>query len=278
MPRPHKIIAHTYRAWKSADPATTGAALAFYLLFSLPTAFILALAVAGILVSPDLVEKRLLNELTILFGSQATFAIKTLINEIRQPGTSIVVSMVGIVSVIWGSLGAFGQLQSSLKKIWDIKEETKNRWFTIVKERVAAILMVIMLGFLLSASFLASTIVTLFGTALARRIPNIGSYIDLANLALSIIILIFMFVLLYISLPAHKIKWRAAILGGIVTSIMFMIGKLVMSGYLASGFASSGYGAVSTITVLLVWAYLSAQIFILGAAITHVIDQKLDKA
>ncbi len=116
MFRPHKIVAETYRTWLSADPGTTGAALAYYLLFSLPTTFILALSVAGILVSPHLVETRLLHELTILFGTQATCAIRTLIDEIRQPGSSIVVSIFGIISVVWGSLGAFGQLQSSFKR------------------------------------------------------------------------------------------------------------------------------------------------------------------
>ncbi|MES2437368.1 MAG: YihY/virulence factor BrkB family protein [Patescibacteria group bacterium] len=278
MKRQPHIIAHTFKAWKAADPATTGAALAYYLLFSLPTAFILALAVAGLLVSPDLVEKRLINELTILFGSQASSAIRTLITEIRQPGTSIVVSIIGLISVLWGSIGAFGQLQTSMKKIWEVKEDANPGILTVIKERVAAILIVIMLGFLLSASFMASTIVTLFGTALSKYVQNIESIINLANLGLSIMILTGMFVLLYIALPAQKIKWRAAIFGGIMTSFLFMAGKFVMGWYLASGFASSGYGAVSTITVLLVWAYITAQIFIVGAAITHVIDQKLDRA
>jgi membrane protein len=270
-----KAIKQMITAWTESDPLTTGAALSFYLLFSLPTALIIAITIAGFMVSPGLVENRLVNELSVLFGRDIAQAVRILIDQSRTSSTGIIASIAGIIAVIWGSLGAFGQLQISLKKIWNIPADRKSKWTTMVKEKIAAFLMVIMLGFLLAASFLASTVLSVFGTVLVRYAPNIGPYLDLANLILSIVVIIFMFVLLYMSMPNLKVKWFAAIVGGIITAFFFMAGKILLTLYLNSSLVSSGYGAVSVFTVLLLWAYVSAQIFLFGAAVTHVIDEKL---
>lgn len=278
MKRIRRIFIDIIKAWNSCDPFTTGAALSYYLLFSLPTALIVAVMVSGILVSPNLVETRLIGELNILFGPQAASAVQVLIDESQFSYAGIIASIFGLVALLWGSLGAFGQIQTSLKKIWNIPIDKKSPFLSLIKERIAAFLMVVMLGFLLAASFLASAIVSLFGEYLTLIIPNIHPLIDVANFLLSLILIIFMFVLIYIALPGLKIHWHVAILGGTITSILFMAGKLLLSLYLNSGVKFTGYGAVSVVTILLLWAFLSAQVFLFGAAITYVIDRKYKRA
>jgi membrane protein len=59
------------------------------------------------------------------------------------------------------------------------------------------------------------------------------------------------------------------ILGGAVTSLLFTIGKLLLSIYLGRASYSSTYGAAGSVVVLIVWMYYSGQIFFLGAEFTR---------
>jgi len=61
-------------------------------------------------------------------------------------------------------------------------------------------------------------------------------------------------------LRSRKIAWRDVWVGSVLTSILFVLGKLVLALYLGSGTAGSGsaYGAASSLIILLLWIYYSA--------------------
>ena len=49
-----------------------------------------------------------------------------------------------------------------------------------------------------------------------------------------------------------------------------MIGKLLIGLYIGKSAVTSGFGAASSVVVLLIWVYYSAQIFLIGAEFTWV--------
>lgn len=52
--------------------------------------------------------------------------------------------------------------------------------------------------------------------------------------------------------------------------MLFVIGKWALGLYFGSGSAGSAYGAASSLIMLLLWIYYSAQIFLFGAEFTKV--------
>jgi hypothetical protein len=52
--------------------------------------------------------------------------------------------------------------------------------------------------------------------------------------------------------------------------LLFTAGKFLIGFYLGNSSVASAYGAASSLAVLLVWVYYSAQIFLFGAEFTHV--------
>ena len=54
------------------------------------------------------------------------------------------------------------------------------------------------------------------------------------------------------------------------TSLLFVIGKLLIGLYLGNASVGSIYGTAGSLAVLLVWIYYSAQILFLGAEFTQV--------
>ena len=91
-----------------------------------------------------------------------------------------------------------------------------------------------------------------------------------AYLALDFTIITLLFAMIFKVLPATHISWRDVWFGAATTSLFFLLGKWVLGLYLASGSASSAYGAASTLVTLLLWIYYSSQIFLFGAELAQV--------
>ena len=60
-------------------------------------------------------------------------------------------------------------------------------------------------------------------------------------------------------------SWPAALSGGVFTAVLFALGRLVLAWYLGREAESSAYGAATSLVLLLIWVYYSAQILFLGA-------------
>jgi len=78
------------------------------------------------------------------------------------------------------------------------------------------------------------------------------------------------FALIYRYVPSARINWRQAWIGGLITSVLFAIGKYMIGFYLARAAPGSVYGTAGSVVVIIVWVYYTAQIVLLGAEFTNV--------
>ena len=62
--------------------------------------------------------------------------------------------------------------------------------------------------------------------------------------------------------------YRDVAISGLVTALLFTVGKHLIGLYLGHSGGASSYGAVGSVAVLLLWVYYSAQIFLIGAQFT----------
>jgi membrane protein len=58
---------------------------------------------------------------------------------------------------------------------------------------------------------------------------------------------------------------------------MFTLGKLALGLYLGTSAVASSYGAASSVVLLVLWVYYSAQILFLGAEFTRVCAERARK-
>jgi membrane protein len=63
-------------------------------------------------------------------------------------------------------------------------------------------------------------------------------------------------------------------LGALTSAILFAIGKHLIGLYLGRASVASAYGAAGSFVVVILWIYYSAQILLLGAEVTSVLDGK----
>jgi membrane protein len=79
-----------------------------------------------------------------------------------------------------------------------------------------------------------------------------------------------LFTLLYKVLPDEKIPWGDVWVGGVVTALLFSLGKALIGLYLGNSSVASAYGAAGSLAVVLIWIYYSAQLVLFGAEFTQV--------
>jgi membrane protein len=75
-------------------------------------------------------------------------------------------------------------------------------------------------------------------------------------------------------LPNQTVRWRAAVVGGLISALLFEFGKFAFGRYLSLVAMSTYeglYGSLAILPVFAVWAYLSWMIVLLGAEATFVI-------
>jgi membrane protein len=77
-----------------------------------------------------------------------------------------------------------------------------------------------------------------------------------------------LFTLIYRYMPTRRLPWRTVIAGGVLTAILFDIGRWGVGLYLAHSTQPSAYGAASSFAALLLWLYYTSQIFLFGAEFT----------
>ena len=208
-------------------------------------------------------------------GKQAADVLQTAIASASDKSSGIWATIVGVGTLLLTASGMFGEMQTALNKIWkaDPKASGVGR---LLRARAASLGLVAALGFLLIVSLVVSTAITAFGDHLNAVLPFGNLIISLINFLVSLALLSLLFAAIYKVLPDTSIRWRDVVLGGVVTAVLFTIGKSLIGWYLGSSAIASSYGAAGGLILLLFWIYYSAQIFLFGAEFTKVYANEID--
>jgi membrane protein len=66
-------------------------------------------------------------------------------------------------------------------------------------------------------------------------------------------------------LPDGHVPWRDALVGGVISAVLFSVGKKLFALYLTHAGTASAFGAAGSLAVLLMWLYFAAAVMLLGA-------------
>jgi membrane protein len=82
-------------------------------------------------------------------------------------------------------------------------------------------------------------------------------------------VLAVLFAAIFKVLPDAKVSWSDVRVGGVVTALLFVVGKFVIGIYLGHSKPGDAFGAASALAVILVWTYYTGMIILLGAEFTQ---------
>jgi membrane protein len=259
------------KSWSTHRAASKGAALSLYTLFSLAPMLVLVIAVAGLFFGADAVRELLVKQLSGVLGAQGADAVKTMLAGAHFESDSVMAAMVSTGLLLVGATSAFSELKASLDELWGVPKDVESGIWALVKERFLSFGLVLVLALMMLISLTVSTALTAIGDVVVGGM--VGTVFILVAKVLSalvsFLIVTALFAAIYKYLPAVPISWRDIILGSLLTSILFLLGKFLIGMYLQTTNFSSGYGAAGSLVLLVSWIYYSAQIFFYGAIFTH---------
>ena len=77
--------------------------------------------VLGTLMGESAAQSRILDEVGWVIGPEAAGALSAIVESAHQSDSGLISSIVGIVVLIVGASGVFGELQYALDTIWGVK-------------------------------------------------------------------------------------------------------------------------------------------------------------
>ena len=262
------LLKQTGKEWSEDKVPRLGAALAYYTVFAIAPLLIIAIAIAGLVFTKSNVQDQVIAQLRTLISDDAARAIQEMLENAGQPKAGILATIIGVVTLLFGASGVFGQLKDAMNTIWGVQPKPGRGIMGIIKDRFLSFTMVLGIGFLLLVSLMVSA-----GLAAFQKFAfgdDAGILLQILNFVISFGVITLLFAVIYKVLPDVKIAWRDVWIGAAVTALLFTVGKFAIGAYLGRASTISTFGAFGSIVVILLWVYYSAQILFFGAEFTQV--------
>jgi len=264
------LVRATVVAWWEGDSLQLGAALAYYTMFSIAPVLVVAIAVAGLVLGPEVARGAVVDQLRELVGPAGARTIQTILEEAYlDPGAGRRATLFGLATILIGASGAFGQLQQALNEIWEV-DHPPGGVAAMLRRRLLSFGTVLIIGFLLLVSMVVSAAVASFDRFVSQSLPAFQPLAAALQTVASLAIATVLFAAIFKILPDRDIGWGDVWVGGAVTALLFELGKSAIGLYLGNTGIVSVYGAAGSLVVLLLWVYYSSQIVFLGAEFTNV--------
>lgn len=258
------IAKKTFWTWCDNSPFMHGAAAAYYAVFSLPGLMIIIMYITTFFLDEEMVRSQIQNVAGQYVGEDVAATIQNVIDHARLDGGGWSLLIGGLI-LLFGASGLFNQLKHSFNEIWGVRGKPEKTILWTVINRIIAMGMAILIGFILLVSLYLSTALKLFSTWLASQVPELEALQTLEN-AFSFLVISLLFTLMFKILPDIYIKIKYAFLGGVLCSLLFMLGGMLFTKALAVYSPQSVFGAAGSIVLLMLWINCACMILQFGAA------------
>jgi len=264
------ILKEAGEGWIEDKASRLAAALAFYTILSVAPMFLIAIAIAGAVFGEEAATGALSDQLRGLVGDAGAEVARTAVEHADKPKAGTIATIIGVVTLLFGASGVFGELQGALNAVWNVKPKPDRGIWGTVRDRFLSFGMVLVVGFLLLVSLVLSTAMAAVGKYADGMAPGIPLLMQTGNFLLSFVVVACLFALIFKYLPDAKVAWRDVWFGALVTAVLFTLGKYAIGMYLGRSAPGTPFGAAGSLVAFVVWVYYSGLIVFFGAELTQV--------
>lgn len=267
------MIREAGNEWLDDRAQRLGASLAFYTLLSLAPLLVISVALAGLVYGREAANGQLAWQIQNLVGVDEARGLQAIVQSAQRPAVGLFATMLSLTTLVFSASSAAADLQDALNTIWHVSSAPAQGLYANVvyfaKSRFYPTLSVLGGGVVLLASVAFSTWVAALGKFF-RPFPIPEAVLHAGEFLFSFLVITLIFAVIYKILPEIRLAWTDVIVGAGVSSLLFTVGKQLISLYLGKVGVGSAYGAAGSLVVVLIWVYYSAQLFFLGAEFTKI--------
>lgn len=265
------LLKKTFRQWNQREPFNNSIIIAYYTIFSLPGLLVIVINVAGYFYDKNEVTNQITGQIQGMVGGDTASDVQSIIDKASETKGTIISSILGIATLLFGATGVFYQLQQILNKMWEVKPQPKQKLLKLIRDRVFSFGLILAVGFLLLVSLVISAgLSALSEWASGYVTESLTIIFKVLDFTVSLGVVTVLFASIYKFLPDAKISWRDVWIGAVVTSILFVIAKFGLGLYFGKSDPGSTYGAAGSIILIMLWVSYAGLILLFGAEFTQV--------
>lgn len=278
-----QVFIQTGLKWDQDNCPGMAASLSYFALFSLFPILLVILGILGSFCGPNTEAFQVIKEsIERYLPPEVHDLIQETVLSLNQ--NSVGAGIIGFVLLLWTASTVFGILRSSVNQIWrspsrasEVGSVPKMVLF-FVANKLFSFLLVLGTAFLLLAS-LVSNIVIKTILKLVATFQSTFAFVEVDELQLtrglqtssSFLILALAFCILFKILPSVFVAWRDVWAGALLTALLLVgLQQLVSNSVITIGSHFLSYGVIGSVMILLLWIFLTCQIFLLGCVFSYV--------
>jgi membrane protein len=260
------------------DPLRMAGATAFFTSFALPAILIILVQLFGLIMDPRQISDHLFEHLAGIIGTDSVKQIRYASRGFRRLATNWYIAIGGFVFLIFVATTLFKVIRDSINQLWNLKPYRKRKVKDSLMPRIQSMAVILCAGLLFLAVIVAEGLQSMLREYITEIWPDAGSLIIIVvNQVVSIIIVITWFAVLFRYLPDGLVTWRAAFTGGILTGLLFTIGKVIIGSLLAKSNIQNIYGGSGALVLVLLFVFYVSFILYYGACFTYYWAARYDK-
>ena len=256
------LVVRTIKELGDDDATHMAAGVAYYALFSLFPLLLGLIAIIGLAADSNTVRSEILEWAAENLPGTGDFISDNVIASAEASGSLGAISIIGL---IWSGSAIFGAITKVVNRAWDIQHDRP-----FIKGKIMQLSMAMSVGILFALALTSASLAQTAERYAHTDMPVLGQADEVSGMllfrTLSFVFNLAIFLSLYKVLPNTQTHWRYIWPGALVAALLFEGSKFLFVLYL-DNFATFNavYGSIGSVIALLLWAYVSAFILILGA-------------
>jgi membrane protein len=258
-------------AWE-ANITGQSSMVAYNMLLAVIPVALLALFVAGQVLSSQAIQRSVLSDLRQLFPGTTQETLNDLLSQVKNSTTST--GLLALIASLWLGTSFWGALDTSFSRIYGC---TGRSW--VAQKRFGIVMVGVVLVFMIATVSVPTVQSLLLSGAedLPFDLARIANLVYLVSLGVGVALLFGCLALIYSRVPNRRIPWRALWPGALGATIAITVVDYAFPVYLSNISTIARFGTtVVFILIVLGWFYVIA-VIILGGAVVNALRLPADE-
>jgi membrane protein len=266
-----RLLKRAFQKLLHNDPLRMAGATAFFTSFALPFILIILSQLLGFFYDETKIRSELFQTLSAALGTDAMRQVVSILRAFRQLASNTAVTIAGVFFLFLVSTTLLMVIKGSINQLWRIKVVHGRSVVQSLITRFQSVLIILGTAILFFLSVLAEGLKAYLDTTFTAVLPQFASHFTGAlNYVLSVVFVTLWFAIIFRMLPDARVRWKVALTGAFVTSILFNLGKYLLRLLLVNSNLNTLYGTSASIVLLLLFVFYTSLILYFGATFTRV--------
>ncbi len=273
---PAEVLAQAAEEFGRNRASRMSAAIAYRTIFALAPLLMILVAVLGaFLGSRAEAQLEILDAIEAVAGEEVAGLVNSILTSALA--SSDTAAIIGGVLLLWTASSLFLEMQRDLNDMFEVPSDQVTGIVAMIRTRGIGFLWVFGLGLMLIATWGLNAVWGFLGSLLPDSMDRVDEVVSILTPLVSLILLPLVFALIFQTMTAVVVPWRAVWIGGLFTSVVFLAAAYGVGLYFQIFDEPSALGFTGSIVVVLFLAYFLSSVFLYGAMVTKVYAGRLEE-